>query len=97
MHQANYIRIDFKDNPDLKDVFKDKGTGDKCTLTVTFQIDSVTGEAATGSIEKVASEEYETKDGEDISPDGAKPIMVVMLAAKAKGKSEAAKEYAEST
>lgn len=90
---ANKISLDFKDNPALRDALGGKKIGDRCTVTIKFQIDRLTEEGAEGTIQSIEPEGYapgpNINNGESkIFPDGARePVMVVVAGRAAKAAS----------
>lgn len=89
----NTFTLDFRDNPELKNAFATKKVGEKCTFTVTAQIDDMDDEKVTGTIEEIEPEGYEDPNAEKgqegkVSPDSDSPVMLVMRMGKSGAKTK---------
>lgn len=80
----NEIFLDFAENPDLAEVFARKGVGDKCCLKVDFQINQLSTQGVTGSVEKITTtQDYDSKpadkDKGEVGPNREQPVMVNIM------------------
>lgn len=85
MDARNKVLLDFKDNPELREVLGAKQPGETCTLELTFQVESLTDEGLEGRITKVGTSSYHKGKGKGegekgrkgvIEPSEDEPIMV---------------------
>jgi hypothetical protein len=80
-NQRNKITWDFANSPDLKALFAGWSVGETYSLNVKFQLDELTPDGASCTIQEITSEEKDA-DGEPktVEPDTSSPVMAVMSA-----------------
>lgn len=64
MTSKKSIQLDYQDNPELRDLFARKETGDKCTLIVELQLDRRDANGMEGTILEIRPSEDYSKEGE---------------------------------
>lgn len=62
---SSNFHLDFAESPKLADHLKEKKVGEKCTISVTFQVDSVTDTGIDGTIEKLEPKGYSEDEKSD--------------------------------
>jgi hypothetical protein len=80
-NQRNKITWDFASSPDLKALFSGWEVGKEYSLNVKFQLDELTPDGASCTIQEITSEEPDA-EGEptSVEPDASEPVMAVMSA-----------------
>lgn len=78
----NNITINFAKNPELKEAFSMKKSGDTCSFTIKMQVNEQDENEVRGSIEVIELEEH--KDEDAVEPSKDEPVMVVIAASKSK-------------
>jgi hypothetical protein len=89
----NEIRLDFADNPAVRNLFGRHKAGDKTKLVLRLQINNVTEQGVDGTIESLASgddidleDDDETDETEPqpkkVAPDADEPIAVLVSGGK---------------
>ncbi len=71
------ITINFSKSPELKELFTQKKVGDKCSFEVEMQVNEITPDEASGSIEKITFESHDEEEKE-VEPDAKEPAMIEM-------------------
>ena len=76
----NKFNLDFKDNPDLAKAFAEVRPGDKVSLEIELQVDSIDENGMVGSIESI------TAEGEDeVETSPANPIAMTVMSPPSMG------------
>lgn len=65
MEAKNQIALDFRNNPELAEVFSRKEIGETCTLTIKLQVNSKDADGVKGTIKEIEAEDYEDS-GEEV-------------------------------
>jgi hypothetical protein len=98
--KTNTLRLDFRDNPELKTLLGGLAPGDRVTLELELMAKSVDDESFEAVVEGIAveGEESEDESAEPVSgsvePTADEPVMVVM-ATKAAKKAKSKEPYGE--
>lgn len=80
---ANVLKLDLRDNDELKTTLGGKQPGDRVTLEFDIVVRNVTDDAFEGNIDAIYTDGGSDED-ETAYPDAESPVMVVMV--KGKGK-----------
>lgn len=85
MDSKNYLRLDFADNPEIKEYFQKKAANDRCRLEIEVQVVDVSQDGMDATVEEIVlpddAKESKVKPGHDT------PISVkIVLAGKGKEK-----------
>lgn len=81
MESSSRIIVDYKDNPDLREIFSRKELGDTCELKMRIQVNEKSLDGAEGYIESITPLGYSTQSGppKSIKPSRSEPVMVKMM------------------
>jgi hypothetical protein len=91
--KSDTFRINYAQNPDLKEFFGRQNPGDTVELTVRFQVKSVDADEVSGSLTEVELPEEEKAEGEgegegegmgSVMPDAMAPAAMMMKSTKEK-------------
>lgn len=75
----NVVRFDYADNPQLAALFANWKVGDRYTMEIEFQLNSVDKDGASGSLLEVTHDPDEPgQTATEIEPDGAEPVMLTI-------------------
>lgn len=86
MDSKNSFRIDFADNPELKEYFQRKSSGDTCRLEIEVQVNEVTQDGIEATIEEIVLPD--DADQKKVKASTEKPIAMIVMAGKGKAKEE---------
>ena len=90
------LKINYAQNPDLKDIFSRWEVGKSYTLEIDFQLMSMDDQGAEGSINEVGVDDGAAGKPSEVEPDSKEPVMIVLMAQKhGKAKKGAEKEAEE--
>ena len=87
----NTIRIDFANNPGLRDLFTGKEPGSKCSLMLDLQITEIDEAKLEASITKIRPSAGEAKRGavkEEVLPSDEEPVTILMRGNASGGKAQ---------
>ena len=79
----NTIRIDYVDNPALRELFSTKEPGDTMSLEMEITVSEVNTDYAMARLDEISAETEGPEEQEPVTPDESEPVAIVVMKRRA--------------